>query len=309
MLVFFRFSGLGRMVECMLMTGPERRKKAFEIGLRAAKPLALIAIVGYVAYLVGAALVQRSYDLSQATSVAPYQTADGYACDIAVIPLVGQLWASKADAEAQTNTDSSDNISAEEVLQQLEQAAHDDSIKGVVLRVDSPGGSPVGGEMIANALKRLGKPSVAVILDSGDSAAYFAATGADEIIASPLSDVGDIGVTMSYLDQSRQNAQNGLTFEKISAGTYKDVGNPNLALTAADRAYLQANVDNSYEVLIGEIANNRGLATSTVRQLANGASLTGQNALHTGLIDALGDTATAQAWFEKQFKGDVTLCE
>ncbi len=271
--------------------------------------IALIAALAGAVYGIGSALIQKSYDLSQEMSLPAYQMADGYACNVAVIPLVGQLWASKADADAQTNTDQSDNISAEEVLQRIEQAANDDSIKGVVLRVDSPGGSPVGGEMIANALKRLDKPTVAVILDQGDSAAYFAATGASEIIASPLSDVGDIGVTMSYLDQSQQNAQQGLTFEKISAGKYKDVGNPDLPLTQADKAYLQANIDNNYQVLIGEIAQNRHLATSTVLKLANGASLTGQNALGTGLIDALGDDTTAQAWFTKEFGEHAVLCE
>lgn len=269
----------------------------------------VIAALGVAAYLVGSALVQKSYDLSQQAPLPPYETSDGYSCNVAVIPLTGQLWTSEADATAQTNTDSSDNTSAEAVLQQIERAADDDAIQGVVLRVDSPGGSPVGGEAIANALKRLDKPSVAVIWDQGDSAAYFASTGANYIIASPLSDVGDIGVTMSYLDQSKQNTQQGLTFEKISAGQYKDVGNPDMALTAAGKAYLQANIDNNYQVLVGEIAQNRHLATSTVEKLADGASLTGQNALGTGLIDALGDSTTAQTWLSKKIGQDAMLCE
>ncbi|MBU6214369.1 signal peptide peptidase SppA [Patescibacteria group bacterium] len=279
------------------------------LGARVLIGIVSVAVLAGAVYGIGAALIQKSYDLSRQEELPPYATSDGYSCNIAVIPVVGQLFSSEANAQAQTNSDNSSSVSAESVLQQIERAAHDDSIKGVLLRVDSPGGSATGGELIANALKRLGKPSAAVIWDQGDSAAYLASTGATKIIASPLSDVADIGVTGSYIDQSRQNKQQGLAFEKISAGEYKDVGNPNMPLTAADRAYLQANVDSMYRVFISEVASNRRMATSAVEKFANGASLTGKNALGTGLIDELGDNSTAQAWFEKEIGRDATLCE
>jgi protease-4 len=228
-----------------------------------------------------------------------------------VVPLEGQLFASQADANAQTASDNSDTTSAEYVLQQIEQADADSSIKGVLLRVDSPGGSPVGGEMIANALKALNKPSVAVIWDEGDSAAYLASTGADEIIASPFSDVADIGVTSSYIDQSQKDAAEGLQFIQISAGTYKDTGDPDNPLTPAGKELLQQDVNIDYQTLINEIAKNRSMSVDAIQPLANGASIVGSAALGTGLIDAVGDDATARAWFGKKLNigANAVLCE
>ncbi len=268
----------------------------------------LLVCAGGITYYVGNKLLERANDIPQA--ILPYQTSDGYACNIAVIPLTGELWASKANADAQTAADSSANISAEEILADLEKTRDDNSIKGVVLRIDSPGGSGVGGELIANDLKSLGKPTVAVIEDDGDSAAYLAATGATVIIASPFSDVADIGVTSSYVDQSGSNAQSGKKFVQITAGTYKDAGNPDAPLTAADKTYLQQLVDNDYQTFIKEVSQNRVLPLATVQRLANGNSLTGAMAMGTGLIDKLGNISTAQQWFADKLgnSSDPVLC-
>jgi protease-4 len=257
--------------------------------------LLLLLFAGGIAYYVGNQLLERGNDIPNEKE--PYQTADGYSCNIAVIPLSGQLWASQSNADAQTATDNSANVSGEEIVAELERAQDDSSIKGVVLQIDSPGGSGVGGEMIANALKRLQKPSAALILGSGDSAAYWAATGANTIIASPASDVADIGVTGSYLDQSGQNAQKGQKFIQIAAGQYKDVGNPDMPITATGQAYLQKLVDAEYQTFTKEVAANRNLPLATVQKLANGNSLNGSMAIGTGLIDQLGDAEMARQWF------------
>lgn len=267
--------------------------------------IVLIACLGVATFITGQALLT----LSQHTP--DFTTATGGKCNIAVIPVVGQLWASEADAEAQTATDNSDNVSAEYVLQQIEYAQNDHAIKGVVLRVDSPGGSPVAGDIIANALKRLTKPSAAVIWEEGDSAAYLAATGANTIIASPSSDVGDIGVTSSYLDQSGANAQNGQKFIQIIAGTYKDAGNPDEPLTPAEQNLLQQNVNEVYQNFIQEVAQNRSMTVDAVTALATGSSFVASAATSTGLIDSIGDSETARAWFQDKLgKGsDPVLCE
>jgi protease-4 len=271
----------------------------------------LLVGAGGLTYYVGNKLLQDASNISQETPLQTYQTADGNDCNIAVIDLTGQLWASKADADAQTATDNSDNISAEEILGDLEQAKDDGSILGVVLRVDSGGGSPVGGELIANALKSLGKPSVALIEDEGDSAAYLASTGANVIIASPFSDVADIGITSSYLDQAGSDSQSGEKFIAVAAGQYKDVGNPDAPVTPADQAYLQGLVNGDYQTFIKEVAQNRSMSVASVQALANGDSLTGAMAMGTGLIDKLGDASTAQQWFTgKLGKGSgPVLCD
>ncbi len=268
----------------------------------------LLAVTGCITYFVGDYLLQRANDIPY--EGLPYQTATGAYCNIAVIPLTGQLWATQADADAQTQYDSTANSSGEAILASLERAKNDPSIVGIALRVDSPGGSPAGGEMIANALTTLGKPSVAWITGSGDSAAYLASTGATAIIASAFSDVADIGVTGSYLDQSGSNTQSGSKFQQISAGTYKDVGNPNAPLTPAGKAYLQKNVDDEYQTLIKEIAANRHMSPDAVKAFADGRSLTGALAIGTGLIDELGGQTEVQKWFAQKLPHgtDPVLC-
>ncbi|MHB8660432.1 MAG: signal peptide peptidase SppA [Minisyncoccota bacterium] len=269
----------------------------------------LIACLGVTAYMTGQALIKETE--GSAGSTQDFSTADGGDCNIAVIPLVGQLFASAADATAQSASDGSSNASAENILQEIERAQDDDSIQGVVLHVDSPGGSPVAGDLIANALKRLDKPSAAVIWDEGDSAAYLAATGANTIIASPSSDIGDIGVTSSYLDQSGKNAQNGERFVQIVAGVYKDAGNPDSPLTPNEQALLQQQVDEVYQNFVQEVAKNRSLPVSVIKGLADGSSFIASFATSTGLIDTLGDSETARSWFaQKLSTGSApVLCE
>ena len=271
--------------------------------------IVLILSFGIAIFVVGRAFLQKQTE-PVAQTASDSSTADKE-CNIAVVPLVGTLYASEADAKSQTDTDNSDNTSAEQVISQIEEAKNDSSIIGVILRVDSPGGSLVGGERIADALKTLGKPSVAVIWDEGDSAAYLASTGANAIIASAFSEVGDIGVTSSYLDKSGGDIQSGNKFIQIAAGTYKDAGNPDNPLTAAGQAMLQRNVDGDYQTFIKEVAQNRSMTIDAVSTLANGSSFTGSRAMGTGLIDSLGDSETARAWFEQKLgnNSNPVLCE
>ncbi len=269
----------------------------------------LIACFGVTAFVVGKALLKEQVKLGESNQ--GFSTADGGECNIAVIPLVGGLYASEADAQSQTATDNSDNVSAEYILQQIERVQDDSSIKGVVLRIDSQGGSTVGGDLIANALKRLNKPSAAVIWGLGASAAYLAATGANTIIASPSSNIGDIGVTDSYLDQTGKDAQNGQKFISIIAGTYKDVGNPDSPLTPAGYALLQQETNEVYQNFVQEVAQNRSMSVSAVKALASGTPFIASSATSTGLIDAIGDSETAREWFQQKLgaNSNPVLCE
>ena len=161
------------------------------------------------------------------------------------------------------------------------------------------------------ALKASSKPTVALIQDLGDSAAYLASTGARTIIASPLSDVGDIGVTSSYVDTSGADEKAGNSFVQISAGKYKDSGNPDKPLTAEERQLLQNNVDEDYKTFVNEVAINRNFSTTTVSKLADGSSLPGSIAITKGLIDQLGNLSTAQSWIQSHISDadPVVLCQ
>ncbi len=270
-----------------------------------------IVVVALALYIVGGGLIAKYVRLTTNESkknyaLQTYTDVYGESCNIAVVRLENnELYATDV---AQSSADPS-GFGADALVAQIEQAKEDDSIAGVLLEVDSPGGSPTGGEMISKALKALGKPSVALIYDEGDSAAYFAATGATTIIASPFSSVGDIGVTSSFVNYAGSNAKAGNTFEQISSGKYKDAGNPDKALTAEELALLRSNVSHEYDSLVAQIAQNRNMSTTTVTALADGSAVPGSEAIKKGLIDALGDATTAKEWFKNKIGHTIVLCD
>ena len=178
--------------------------------------------------------------------------------------------------------------SSEEVVWMLGDAANNPSVKAVLLEIDSGGGSPVAAEEIAAALGTLGKPSVAWVRESADSAAYLVASAADTIIAAKSSDIGSIGVTYSYVDNAKQNIEDGLTYNQLTTGKYKDTGTPDRALTTDDRALIERDLNIILEDFIAAVATNRHLPVERVRALADGSTMLGQMALENGLIDQLG---------------------
>lgn len=178
--------------------------------------------------------------------------------------------------------------SSEEVVSKLKDATGNPDIKAVVLEIDSGGGSPVGAEEIAAAVKALGKPSIAWVRGSAYSAAYWIASAADTIIASNNSDIGSIGVTMSYVDNAKQNIKDGLTYNQLTTGKYKDTGTSDRILTADERSLIQRDLDIMLENFIQAIATNRHISVEKVTALADGSTMLGRMALRNGLIDQLG---------------------
>lgn len=178
--------------------------------------------------------------------------------------------------------------SSEAVIWKLADAANNPKIKAVVLEIDSGGGSAVAADEIASAIKDFGKPSVAWVRQNADSAAYWIASAADTIIASENSDIGSIGVTSSYVDNAKKNAKDGLTYNQLTAGVYKDMGSLDRPLTTAERSLIQRDLDILHQNFINAIATNRNLSVAKVTALADGSSMLGRMALRNGLIDQLG---------------------
>jgi len=179
----------------------------------------------------------------------------------------------------------------------------------ILLEIDSLGGYPVAGEEVANALKNAKKPTVAVIRQTGDSAAYWATTGADRIFASSLSDVGSIGVSMSYLDNTKKNEVDGLTYNGLSAGKFKDTGDPDKTLTEEEKRLLQRDLDLLHEKFISAVATNRSLDIEKVRILADGSTMLGDAALANGLIDQIGGIPEAESYLRGIVGEDATVCQ
>jgi len=174
--------------------------------------------------------------------------------------------------------------------------------------VHSYGSYPVAGEEVANAMRKAQKPTVAIIRNGGLSAAYYAATGADKIFASVNSDVGSIGVTMSYLDSSLQNQKEGLTYNQLSAGRFKDAGDPDKKLSAEEIKLFMRDVDIIHQNFIKAVAENRDLDINKVRALADGSSMLGEMALKNGLIDQIGGIDEAKEYLKEKIGADVEIC-
>src|SRR3989344_3648971 len=121
-----------------------------------------------------------------------------------------------ADSFLGSGDDCDTITSAEDVMWALQWVSDNSNIKAVVLQIDSGGGSPVAAEEIAAELKSLGKPSIAWIRERAGSAAYWIASAATTVIASEGSDVGSIGVTTSYLDNTKRNTTDGLTYNQLT---------------------------------------------------------------------------------------------
>jgi protease IV len=185
------------------------------------------------------------------------------------------------------------STSADDVVWAIEDADLDPNVSAILLEVDSYGGSGVAGDEIATALKVAEKPTVALIRDGAASSAYWAATGADYIITSPISDVGSIGFTAGHLNYSKQNQNDGITYIDLSSAKFKNTGDPDKPLTAEERALWQRDLDIMHQYFVEQVATNRGLEIDKVKELADGSTVMGQMALENGLIDKLGGRADA----------------
>lgn len=234
-------------------------------------------------------------------------------CNIAVIPIDGEItsfpYVSEADADGLVPV----ITSMSETLSTLGTAeSYDPNILGVLMLIDSPGGSGSASKLIADDLKKSEMPNAAFVLDTAASGAYLIATGVDRIFASPFSDVGSIGVTMSYLDYSKQNEEQGLEFVSLASGKFKDSGTPERALTAEERALFERDLKIYHDTFVKEVAQNRNLPVEDVAKLADGSTLPAPLALEAKLIDQIGGKEDVRAWFAEKLNlplEEVIFCQ
>ncbi|MCK5122786.1 MAG: signal peptide peptidase SppA [Candidatus Pacebacteria bacterium] len=202
-----------------------------------------------------------------------------------------------------------DETASEDIVRAIEKAEDDDDIKVIVLEINSLGGYPVAAEEVANALKRAKKPTVALIREYGLSAAYWSATGADIIFASQNSDVGSIGITMSYLDYAKENEKDGLTYNQLSAGKFKDTGNYDKPLTPEEKELLMRDVNILHENFIKAVSDNRKMDIEKIRELADGSDMLGQMALENNLIDQIGGRYEVEKYLIEKISEDIEICQ
>lgn len=181
--------------------------------------------------------------------------------------------------------------SAKRIIEQLKRAAADSSIKAVVLRVNTPGGSVVASQEIYAEIMRLKATGRYVLVSMGDSATsggYYISVPAHYIFANPSTFTGNIGAIMEVQDLTGIYDKLGVDHKVFKSGKLKDVGNPLREMTSEDEELLQALVDDAFDEFITVVAEGRNLSVDTVREIADGRILTGRQALELGLVDALG---------------------
>ncbi len=186
------------------------------------------------------------------------------------------------------------------LMQKIREAAADDSVKSLVQRVDSGGGSATAAEEVSRELLRFKskakKPIVATMGNTGASAAYWiAACASDKVYANATTLTGSIGVYMPYMNTEELFKKIGISSDKIKSGPYKDIMSSDRAMTPEEKAILQNIVNEIYEQFVAAVAVGRQMEPTKVRQLADGRVYTGQQAKNLGLVDEIGDYYDALA--------------
>jgi signal peptide peptidase SppA len=250
----------------------------------------IIVIWSGLSYFIISETIKPSSDIDNSTNTSDTEeTTEPENCNVYGINLHGDVVTYNSNDAYNDQYDVIlDQTSADDIIWGVNEAQDNDKIKAIVVEIDSYGGSGVAGEEMMTAFKQSKKPVIAFIRNAGLSAAYLAATGAETIFASNFSDVGSIGVTMSYLQEAEKNTKEGLSYVNLSSGAYKDTGNPARLLSEDEKQLLMRDIKIGHEYFVKLVSENRNLSIEKVRKLADGSSVMGEAALKNGLIDKIG---------------------
>ena len=182
-------------------------------------------------------------------------------------------------------------ISPQLVRDRLDRVAADSSTEGVVLRVQSQGGSIAASQEIAQMIRDFEKPIVVSMADMAASGGYYISAYAQGIVAQPGTMTGSIGVISTLMDLEGLYEMLGIEVETIKSGEHKDMFSR--ALTEEEREIMQEISDQAYEQFITDVARGRDLSVEEVREVATGEIYLGSQALELGLVDKLGGVEEA----------------
>jgi protease IV len=188
-------------------------------------------------------------------------------------------------------------ISPKEVVENLKKFGDDDSIKAIVIHVNSPGGGVAASEEIYREVKRIRdekkKYIVASIETVGASGAYYVSSATNKIYADSGSVVGSIGVIAEWVNYGELLKWAKLKQEVLKVGEFKDTGDPSRDMTPAERAYMQSLIDNMYGQFVNAVADGRHAKVDDIKSIADGRVWTGEQALSMHLIDQVADFQAA----------------
>ena len=181
-----------------------------------------------------------------------------------------------------------DTIGSEVVGGELRDAADDPMIEAIVLRVNSPGGTPAAAQEIIRDLDyaRSKKPVVVSMGDLATSAAYYVSVHADRIYANPDTFTAGVGVIWTFSDISRFNEKEGFNVSTVKSGSKKDMGSTARPITDEEQAYAQKIVDDSFENFISDVTSRRSIARS---EIDDGRVIRGADAIRLNIVDEIGN--------------------
>jgi|Deesub1362B_J571_1020462.scaffolds.fasta_scaffold00110_22 protease-4 len=200
---------------------------------------------------------------------------------IAVIYVQGELTTGIASGYA----------SSDIIVRQLEELKKDETVKAVILRINSPGGSPAAAQEIVEAVKELRKEKllIASLGDIATSGAYYIAVPSHLIISSPDTMTGSIGAIWVFRDKSEYYEKEGINFTIIKSGEFKDMGADWRSLTSEEKSYAQQIVNDVFERFLETVAEFRNMSVEELMEYADGRILTGEMAKEAGLVDDFGN--------------------
>ncbi|MBD0413701.1 signal peptide peptidase SppA [Oryzicola mucosus] len=186
----------------------------------------------------------------------------------------------------------------EDLLARLEDMRESAAVKGVILSIDSPGGTTAGGEAIFDAVRKLAaeKPVVAQVGTLAASAGYMIASASDHIVARQSSIVGSIGVLVQFPNFTGLMEKLGITLEEIKSSPLKAEPSPFNPTTEPEREMVRKLIMDSYDWFVGLVVERRPLSRAEVEVLADGSIFSGRQALANKLIDELGGEDEAVKW-------------
>lgn len=199
-------------------------------------------------------------------------------------------------------------LNVESDLAWLDKLKNTKEVKGVLVRIDSPGGGVGASQELYYAVKALSeKMPVAIYMGSvAASGGLMVAMAGNKIFANPLTITGSIGVRMDLPQVGEIMQKIGIGQETLTTGNYKDAGSPMRPLSDEHRAYFQELIQAMHEQFVEIIATGRKLDKESVQKMANGKVYTGQQALDLGLVDVLGSQDAALEWLAQECKIPAT---
>ena len=193
-------------------------------------------------------------------------------------------------------------LGSDTLVQAIRAARTDDSVRAIVLRIDSPGGSAVASDVIWREvmLAKADKPVIASMSDLGASGGYYIAMAAETIVAQPATLTGSIGVVAGKITTGGTYEKVGITIEPVSNGRFAGMYSPVTPFSDDERAKMQEHIDAIYEQFLTKAAEGRGTTRDAIHEVAQGRVWTGRQAKELGLVDELGGLGRAIALAKEQ---------